>query len=316
MLEFFAAARHKHIRWLLVIATGACIGMAYACGNDSPTSIVPPPPPPPSLVCDTSSSIGAGVPPGTYLLVSVNGFFPPVRASYPGAVVDSGNVTLSADSSYEITMYTRATRLEDGTWMDTKATDAGRISRCGATIHFDSPTLPSYVARINETSFTALLPGELVPPGAHSDTLTVVYSKHPRSFICGDTVPALSLTPGAYSLTTVNGSPPPVTLPDSYPYSVTIASATVTISGSAYAIHARGSSDSAHVADAVVVSDSGTIVACPAYLHFASSVHESSFTVLASENSMSIPLPAAFINFEYDFFGEASPVALELHRTP
>lgn len=135
----------------------------------------------------------------------------------------------------------------------------------------------------------------------------------PRARCDGDTVPGA----GSYELGTVNGGAPPMRLPDTYPYAITVASATATIHGLTYTIHGRGSASTAGASDVEVFADSGTVAACAATLHFVSAVRDTTYTVRSLTNALAIPLPADFVKYAYGtFLGPDPPVDLIVVKVP
>jgi len=305
------AARGLLRRLLSASAAAALIVAVHACVEDDPTR-----PARPEVSCSTSPDIAAGIPPAVYFLAFANGASLPLILEQHTRVLDSGSMTLNADSTFTFVSYTRLRHdISHGDSGVTIAHVVGRYSRCGATIHFNSNPILDFAATIRGTTFTVVAPVAAVSPGASGHTYSLVYSQNVREVICGSADAGPDITSGAYGLLTVDSAAPPVILPNGYPYLITLASATATIVGDKYKLVGRGSVDLPDSTDVEVFADSGRVLSCPGFVQFVSTVHDSSFTGSTKPTTLKIRLPASFVNFEYDFFG-GDPVVLVLSKSP
>lgn len=311
MSRKFAESRLLSLRSMRLLVGGICLALAYACGGDGPTTV-----PPPVRTCNgpTLNTDSGTV---ALFLTTANGSFLPLRVGPAVAVLDSGRLVLRPDSSYSSVSFFRRVQVDATPRVTDSTVDAGHYSVCGSKVQFTSATGPVHAATVSGLTLTAGLPSENVVPGAGADTLRLWFTPSVREALCADgTADSLALASGSYRLLTVDGTTPPAQLPDTYPYTIQIASATATIGGGGYAIEGRGSTTKPGTNDVELFSDTGTIVSCATVWHFRSATNDTMYTVHSTSASLMVEFPADFIGYDYGFLGDDGPVTLELEKIP
>lgn len=308
----FLPVRSRVLR-LSTVATFACAMLIlHACGDTTPLQ-----PPPQQVECDTSSATAALLPLGTYQLANVDGTGLPIVLKNRTMVLASGRINLTTDSTFSMVQLIRAPRTGPTGTITDSINVSGTFSRCGTAVLFHARfgSSNTFHATLLQHVLLLAVPNSIVNTGKASGLTLLAFADNAHAYQCGSETSFPGTLLGSYTLISANGRPVPVLLPDSYPSAITMVSAMATLATSTYEIEARGTVvgiDSA----VVEVSDSGSVEPCLGELKFTSTIRDTSLLVATSTSQLSLSLPASFVDFDYEFLGDASPIALVFQRNP